>query len=295
MGKRLQALLRPPLWIRIFAPPVVFAALIFLFVEGRTDGAAAYLIYCLSAYCLLLWVLPMPSLLRRLRRAVTQSRPVRRLLGSEFGRRYRAEPAFRGCVSLYWSVIVDLFYAAFRAAVGIRYASVWFLSMAAYYLVLGVLRLLLILRYRRGGAAELRAYRRTARLLFVLNVPMGGMILLMVRAGSGFSYPEYVTYLSAMYTFYISIRSGIRLTAFRRLGSPVLSAAKILDVVAALMSVLGLQTAMIARFSSQGEAFRRQMNAITGTAVWVAVIAIAVFMLLRSKTMQREDASHESL
>lgn len=282
MGKRLQALLRPPLWIRIFAPPVVFAALIFLFMKGKTDGAAAYLIYCLSAYCLLLWVLPMPSLLRR-------------LLGSEFGRRYRAEPAFRGYVSLYWSVIVDLFYAAFRAAVGIRYASVWFLSMAAYYLVLGVLRLLLILRYRRGGAAELRAYRRTAWLLFLLNVPMGGMILLMVRAGSGFSYPEYVTYLSAMYTFYISIRSGIRLAAFRRLGSPVLSAAKILDVVAALMSVLGLQTAMIARFSSQGEAFRRQMNAITGTTVWVAVIAIAVFMLLRSKTMQREDASHESL
>ena len=65
-----------------------------------------------------------------------------------------------------------------------------------------------------------------------------------------------------------------------------MSAAKVLNFVAALMSLLGLQTAMISQFSTEGEAFRRRMNAITGGAVWFSVILIAVYMLLRSRNMK---------
>ena len=72
---------------------------------------------------------------------------------------------------------------------------------------------------------------------------MGGMIVLMVRTNSGFSYPGYIIYLSALYTFYAMAVSVINLVKFRRLGSPILSAAKVLNLVSAMMSVLGLQTA----------------------------------------------------
>ena len=112
---------------------------------------------------------------------------------------------------------------------------------------------------------------------------MGGMIILMILTDSGFSYPEYVTYLSALYTFYTVIMSVVDLVRFRRIGDPVLSAAKALNFVAALMSVLGLQTAMIAQFSQNGDDFRRMMNAITGSFVWLTVIMTAVYMLVRCK------------
>ena len=129
-------------------------------------------------------------------------------------------------------------------------------------------------------------HRRTAWLLFLLNIPMGGMIVLMVLTDSGYSYPGYVIYLSALYTFYTIILAVVNLVTFRRLGSPVLSAAKVLSFVAALMSLLGLQTAMISQFSTEGENFRRMMNAITGGGVWFSVILIAVYMLLRSRNMK---------
>lgn len=62
----------------------------------------------------------------------------------------------------------------------------WFISMAVYYLVLGILRLYLIYSYRhRSPELESRCYRRTAWMLFLLNIPMGGMIVLMVRTNSG--------------------------------------------------------------------------------------------------------------
>ena len=60
-------------------------------------------------------------------------------------------------------------------------------------------------------------------------------------------------------------------------------AQEILNLIAALMSLLGLQTAMIAQFSSGEGSFRVKMNAATGGIVWLAVIVTAVYMLLRSR------------
>ena len=186
-------------------------------------------------------------------------------------------------------------HALFRMLVGLRCASIWFLSIAIYDLLLGVIRLSLILSYwNRNYQTELRCYRRTAWLLFLLNVPMGGMIVLMVLTDSGYSYPGYVIYLSALYTFYTIILAIVNLVKFRKLGSPILSAAKVLNFVAALMSMLGLQTAMISQFSTEGENFRRMMNTITGSGVWFAVILTAVYMLLHSRKM-KEVKSFEPL
>lgn len=163
-------------------------------------------------------------------------------------------------------------------------------------MVPGILHLFLILSYRnRSDIDKLRCYRRTTWLLFLLNIPMGGMIILMVLTNSGYSYPGYAIYISAMYTFYTMIGSIINLIKFRKFGSPILSAAKVLNFIAALMSVLGLQTAMIAQFGTESDSFRKMMNAITGGVIWLVVILIAVYMLCRSHTIKNEVKSVEQI
>ncbi len=199
------------------------------------------------------------------------------------------DPAFRGRAGLYQGMTANFLYAAFRAAVGIRYRSVWFVSMAIYYLLLGAIRLSLISGDRRGDQAHAwKCYRRTARLLLLLNIPMGGMILLMTLTAAGYSYPGYVIYLSAMYTFYTMICSIVQLARLRRQDNPILRAAGTVHFVAALMSILGLQTAMIAQFSTEGDGFRQSMNAMTGGVIWLAVILLAACMLRRSR--KKEDS-----
>ena len=277
----LERLLHPPKWVLLTLPPIVFAALTYVLLKGK-NSMPAYMIYCMSAYCLTIWILPLPRLFRKAKEAM-----MHRLTGTVFGGKYIGDLAFRGSVSIYQGMMVNFFYVVFRILVGIRYASVWFLTIAIYYLLLGIMRLSLALSYRnRNMKSELRCYRRTAWLLFLLNIPMGGMIVLMVLTDSGYSYPGYVIYLSALYTFYTIILAIVNLVTFRKLGSPILSAAKVLSFVAALMSLLGLQTAMISQFSTEGEAFRRRMNAITGGGLWFSVILIAVYMLLRSRKMK---------
>lgn len=294
--KPLQKLLHPPGWVLIFVPLLFFAALAAVFIRQCPENILVYLIYSLSAYSLTIWLAALLGLTKRAKSAMMGSKFMRKAAASPIMGRYFKDLAFRGSISIYQGIAVNLFYVAFRIMAAIRYASVWFLSMAVYYLVLGGLRAYLIVYYRRRTPElERRCYHTTAWFLFLLNIPMGGMIVLMVRTDSGFSYPGYVIYLSALYTFYTMITSAINLIRFRRLGSPILSAAKVLHFVAAMMSILGLQTAMISRFSENGENYRRMMNAITGGFVYGIVILIAIYMLLHGRYLRKKVESVEPI
>ena len=277
----LRNILHPPTWTLLSFPPVVFAILAYVLWAG-IRGIPAYLIYGMSAYCLTIWVIPLPQLFKQ-----TKAFILRKLSATRLGRRFVSDLAFRGSASLFSGMVVNFFYVVFRTFVGIRYASMWFIAIAIYYLTLGLMRLSLIMSYRKRSAISERCcYRRTAWLLFALNIPMGAMILMMVLTDSGYSYPGYVIYLSALYTFYTVILSVRNLVRFRKLGSPILSAAKVLNFVAGLMSLLCLQTALITQFSGGDGNFRVKMNAATGGSVWFAVIVTAVYMLFHSRKMK---------
>ena len=200
---------------------------------------------------------------------------------------------FRGGVGIYQGMAVNFLYVAFRTVTGIMYSSVWFISMAVYHMVLGCMRAVLIYGYRRRDGKdyeyEYRFYRICAYMLFGLNIPMGGMILLMIRTDTSVSYSEYVIYLSAMFTFYTMIISVANMVKYRRAGSPVLSAAKVISFVSAMMSVLGLQTAMISKFSEKSDSFRTMMNGITGGVIYGIVIITAVLMLIKGKRASENE------
>ncbi|MGN0179511.1 MAG: hypothetical protein ACI4DY_08740 [Monoglobaceae bacterium] len=285
----LTRLLYPPKWILISVPGVVFAALIFIFAAEKTESMSAYPIYCMSAYSLSILLAAAPMTVRKLKFAVTNSRIMRKAASSHLCGKYLNDIAFRGGVGIYRGMTINFLYVIFRVAAGIRYHSVWSISMAVYYLVLGGLRAYLLFNYRhRNAKSEFHCYHMTAWMLFLLNIPMGGMIILMIRTNSGFSYPGYIIYLSALYTFYAMIMSIVNIIKFRKLGSPVLSAAKVLNFVSAMMSILGLQTAMISRFSADGENYRKMMNTITGGFVWGIVIMIAIYMLICSAKRRKK-------
>lgn len=285
----LNRLLHPPKWILCSLPPTAFAVLSFLFAADRTESVLAYPAYFASAYSLCILLAAAPAAEKRIKSGIIHSRTAQALASSGIGSRYLHDPAYRGSIGIYQGMAVNFFYVIFRIAAGVRYTSVWFISMAGYYLVLGGLRAYLIFSYRRRDTRdEAACYQRTAWLLFVLNIPMGAMIVQMVRTNSGFFYPGHIIYLSALYTFYTMAVSILNLVKFRKVGSPILSAAKVLNLISAMMSVLGLQTAMISRFSTDGEKYRQLMNALTGGAVYGAVVIIAVYMLLHGRKIREE-------
>lgn len=297
--------LPPALWVAVVS--LSFLSLAAVFVTGlavREEVWArvlTYTSYTASAYALTLLTVATVRVICRVRRAgwgaVLALCPVRWFSATRFGGAYLSDRDFRRRVGGAAGAVTDLAYTVFRVVTGILYGSVWFLSLAAYHFLLGVLRACLLPvgnPARTTAHRAWRAYRRVALLLLCLDVPMGGVILLTVLTDAGFSYPGYVIYLSAMYTFYKSITAGVELWRYRR-AAPVRAAAVAVNFSAALMSVLALQTAMISAFSPGGqEDFRRTMNTVTGTVVYLAVLALAVFMLLSRRRAPEEPKTEES-
>lgn len=286
----LRKLLYPPKGVLYCLPPAAFAALIFIFAAEKQESLPAYVIFCMSAYSLVILAVSFPGMPRRAKALIKGSKAAKKLLSHAAVNRYLTDLSFKGSFAVYQGMAVNLLYALFRSVTGIMYSSVWFISMAVYHFVLGGMRAYLVFSYKKRkekdelkrGLYEYGCYRKIAWLLLLLNIPMGGMIWLMIKTNSGFSYPGYVIYLSALYTFYTMGTSIGNLVKFGKLGSPILSAAKVLNFVSALMSVLGLQTAMISAFSENGEEYRKLMNTLTGSFIYGAVVIIAVFMIIKS-------------
>ncbi len=282
LRRALDRLLHPPAWVTAALPLPVFAGTAWVLAQGM-EGAAAYAVYALAFYTLAILCAAVPRALRRLR----ESAAVRRARET----RYLRDRVFRAGVGLYPGTAANFAYALFRGVTGALAGSVWSLSLAAYHLVLGSMRVLLLLDRRSGDAArERRGYRRTAWLLLLLDLPMGGIAAMTVVTDAGYHYPGYAIYVSAIYTFYMAALAAVNFARFRRLGSPALSAAKAISLASAAMGMLGLQTAMIAAFSPGDARFRTAMNAATGGAVFAGVAALALAMLLRSGKRKEDGA-----
>ena len=195
----MRKILYPPKGILYILPPVAFAALIFIFAAGKQESGLAYPVYFMSAYSLVVLAAAFPKCFNRIKNMAADSKPVKRVSSSSVVIRYKTDLVFRGGFSIYKGMTVNLLYALFRLVTGIIYSSVWFISISVYYFVLGGMRAYLIYGCRRkntlGIKYEYSCYRKVGWMLFLLNIPMGGMIWLMTKTNSGFSYPGYVIYL----------------------------------------------------------------------------------------------------
>lgn len=88
----------------------------------------------------------------------------------------------------------------------------------------------------------------------------------------------------ALYMFYTTIMAVVNLVRDRKSGSPVMAAARGVNLAAALVSMLSLETAMLTQFNdgSKGALFRRAMIGSTGGAVCVLVTVMGLYMVIRA-------------
>lgn len=281
-----------PLWLAllILAPSLALVAAVL--ARGGEPSALHYGAYFLSAYGTAVTV---AAVVRALRRGPESLALVRKFRGTAAGARYWDDPVFRAEVSLYTGLGINLAYVAVKLISGIYYRSLWFAALSAYYLMLSLLRFALLHHVRRSPigreyASELRRCRLCGVLLLVLNQALSAIVTLVVVRNQGFRYGGYLIYVMAMYAFYAVISSAVQAVRFRKYKSPVLSAAKAVNLTAALVSMLSLETAMLAQFG-EDEGFRRLMTAATGFAVCAFVLGLAVYMIVRSSRALKEVTS----
>lgn len=285
MGK-LKALCRrlfclPP--GHILAASVPLFALVGTVLALGVRGPLAWAAYLGSAWALIACLTHLPGLAGAAARRLRISRLARWWAGTALGRRLQQDGNFRLRLSMHAVVTMNLGYILLKLITGLYYRSLWFLSLAVYYALLMVQRVLLLRYVELGGEKGLRAelvrYRRCGVLLLLMNQVLAVVVAIIVRNNRTVLYPDLLLYGMAAYAFFAVASAVVGLVHSHRRGGPVRSAAKVLDLVAAAVSLLSLQTAMLARFGRGEEAVRAVMTAVTGSLVCVLIIVIAVVMI----------------
>lgn len=268
--------------------------------------------YLLSSYALTVTIINLKRVIRRIKALATGDelaivRAVKGLMRkNKYTRLYLESRDFRAEAALYTGLVINMLFALFKGVTGITNSSAWLFSFGVYYLFLGIIRFMIMLGVqKRNNSAleyseiklyEYKKYRLCGALIMALNIAMAGMAVQMITQNKANEYSQAVVIGSAAFTFYCFISSVANVVSFRRRDNAILSAAKDLNMIGALMSMYSLQTSMLYTFSKSGEdSFRRIMNTVTGIAVLTSALGIATYMIIKGTKMVHKYKNNSPL
>lgn len=264
----------------IFLVPLSVVVLVYTFTGSKVHEAVRYVSYLISAYTLTAVCCKLPAIIRFWKETGQKNKYVAR---------YRNDTAWRMTLSLYGSFAINAAYTLFQLGLGVIHSTIWYYSMAAYYLMLSVMRFYL-LRYLRDGHApgedkksELHRYRFCGVVLVGMNLALAMIVYYITWQNRTFVHHMVTTIAMAAYTFTSFTMAVINLIRCRKYQSPVLSAAKAIGLTAAMVSMLTLETTMLTVFGEREKRnFDRIMTGTTGAVVTSTVLIMAIYMILKS-------------
>ena len=272
-----KALLFPHISIMILLIPVATVFLVYSMVFLGTSSPVAIASYVLSAYTLTVWCFKLPYLIRFFRAFKNENK---------YALTWRNDTKLRVNTSLYAGLLWNTAYALLQLGMGFWHKSFWFFSLAAYYICLGVMRFFLLrytLRHKPGEKmlTELRKYRACGVVFLLLNLALTLMIFFMVYWNRTFRHHEITTIALAAFTFTSLTLAIINIIRYRKLGSPVYSAAKAISLASALVSMLTLEATMLTTFGGETMTMtaRRLFLGLSGGVISIWIIAMAVYMI----------------
>lgn len=216
------------------------------------------------------------------------------------------EYGFTTLVATAGSLLVTFAFVIYNATIAVVIRSIWFGALAAYYVVLILLRASILIHHGRSRRAALKGrpetqtqisdgklYRACGILLLLLPICLSFAIMQMVAAGDSFEHKGITIYVYAIYAFFKIITAVYSFIKERHNRSMTIAALKNVKLADAFVSILALQTAMFREFGSLGDLSTVTMNAVTGLIVCILTVAIGVYMIIRAtvriKRLKREE------
>ena len=286
-----KKLLFPPIWLMVLLTALSAVLLVMVFLKGWEEAPIAYAIYVLAFYTLTVVSVFCSMVLPKQYKQIKQ-----KIYENPLGTRYMTDRVFRTKISLCLSLGINLLYVGTNVWSWQLGHSWWFVVLPVYYSIMAVMRFLLV-RYVRlntlGSSVlkELKWSRICAYILLLVNLTLSGAVLMMLYQNRGYDYPGILIYVMAMYTFYSTTHAIVDIIKYRKLGSPIMSTAKIVSLSSALVSMLNLETAMFAQFGAEMTLRdQRIMIAATGAGISVVVITLSVILIVRAtKEIRRSN------
>lgn len=261
--------------------------LIYALGEYQAPGIIKYFTYLYSTLVLIVLCANLPRIMRYILRKIKRSHIYRKarimLLHFRPVRCYFTDTKLKHQIDLSISTITNFAFNIFRLGDGLIRGAIWEISLAVYYLFLVMLKTTLLWNFRYfDQEGERKIYRRSGFLLLGLGLLLIGMITQMVVRPTGRNYGgNYMIYLVAMYSFYLIISAIVGMVKYRKNKSPTLKVIKCINLITASVSLLMLQTTMLATFGEDA-LMTAKMNGISGAVVVDLILTMAIRILRKS-------------
>ena len=207
---------------------------------------------------------------------------------TSYGARFLEDYTFRTILTTLPTFLINIVYTVYNGVIGIANQSAWFITMAAYYSLLGIMRYCAVNTERKISRMtdpklirkkELSVIRTDGILLLLLNLALSGVVLLTIAKGTAKTYSEIMVISIAAYTFYKITMAVINMVKVRKMQSPILITIRNIGVADALVSMLTLQTTMLASFQDTSSIDANRMNGIAGLAVCILIALLGASMI----------------
>ncbi len=279
--KILHALFYPHLAVLICFVCISVNLLIYSFASPAMPMWLHYLAYIMSAYSLACMCLRIPLMVRDIKRFSATNKFAQLLVSS---------PVYRVRIMLYLSLFFNICYAAVQFALALTSKSNWYVTLTIYYCLLVALRVMLLVFMGQIGGEdkqskllEWRLYGISGIMLALMNMALNVMVFFIVWKNKGFSHYYVVTIALGAYTFLALTLAIVNIIRYRRFNSPVMSACKAISLVCALVSLLSLETAMLASFGGDmSEHSRYLLTVVTGMLICWFIFGMSIYMSSRA-------------
>lgn len=204
---------------------------------------------------------------------------------------------YRTLVLAIISFILNIAYILFIAVMAIKSLSIWYISIAIYYLVLIFMKgnVLYSKKVHNTPIKQAKTYRLSGILFIVLTVAFSGIMLLTYKINTHFEYAGLIIYAVALFTFYKLGLAIFNIFKARKQDDLYIQSIRNINLASALISIVVLQVAMFQAFSPESNL--NYANAITGGVMCLIILILGVYMFINAnntiKNLNKEQTKDE--
>lgn len=192
------------------------------------------------------------------------------------------------------AVAANLLFAGINAASAVANSSWWYGSMAQYYGLLGVLRLVVLgvqhfINKKSDDfareKAKLRLYSASGIAIFALEIELALFIAMSVASGKPIPSGKIMAIASAAYAFYKITMAIINFVRAKRYDDVVVRTLRNIGLVDAIVSMFALDVTLTSTFGDSPE--MRELSAVLGAAACIITIVIGIMMIINARLLRK--------
>lgn len=209
---------------------------------------------------------------------------------TQIGSRMLDDSRYRLVMTATLSFIINIVYAVYHGVLGVIDGSWWFVTMSAYYAMLSVMRMYVVLHERKKKNDERKVMRIAGVFLLLLSWVLAGSVVLNAVHDVSKSHHEIVMITIALYTTIKVTLAIMNAVKARQTHSLFFITLRNISCADAAASVVSLQRSMFASFGDVTGADVFIMNIATGTAAFIIVLIMGIFMIAAKKKKAHEQS-----